>query len=84
MADKQRLRLTLRDRVGKREWTHQAIEITADPDDHKTLLQFMEDMARDLDRRGTAGEPWWIGQYAVRVQGLDQEWRDFEIAGGGA
>lgn len=81
MANKQRLQLTLRHRPSGREWTGQRLDITADPDDHKTLLQFAEDMARELDHRGSGGDPWWIGQYSVRVQGLDQEWRAFEVAG---
>lgn len=81
MARRQRLELTLRDRVGKREWTGQRLTITADPDDTKTLSQFCEDMARDLDHRGN-GDPWWAKQYAVRVKGLDEQWRDFVVAGG--
>jgi hypothetical protein len=81
MADRQRLKLTLRDRIGKREWTHQAVTVTADPEDLPAIVEHLVEMARDLDHRGQ-GAPWWIEQYAVRVQGLDQEWRDFEVVGG--
>jgi hypothetical protein len=80
MAHRQRLRLTLRNRSNDREWTNQRVEATEDPDDHDALQQHLEAMARDLDRRGS-GEPWWIGQYELRVQGIDQEWRDFRLVG---
>lgn len=82
MARPQRLKLTLRDRVGHREWTHQAITVTADPDETATLVSHLKAMARDLDNRDSGD--WWAGQYAIRVQGLDEAWRDFEITGGGA
>ncbi|MFI5729157.1 hypothetical protein ACIA49_03485 [Kribbella sp. NPDC051587] len=80
MAHRQRLRLTLRNRNNDREWKHQPVEVTEDPDDHDALLKHLEAMARDLDRRGS-GDPWWIDQYELRVQGLDQAWRDFRIVG---
>ena len=85
MATAQRLKLTLRDRVENRVWTHQPLEVFADPEDTRTLAGFVIEMARDpqLANRGN-GEPWWAGQYAARVQGLDETWRDFEIIGGGA
>jgi len=82
MAHQQRLKLTLRNVVNDRTWdgkNHQR-EITADPDDHHTIRGYLEQMARDLDHR--TGEPWWKVQYAVRVQGLDQEGRDFVVPGG--
>lgn len=80
MAHAQRLKLTLRNTVADRTWTNQPVEITADPDDHKTIRATLVEMARDLDSR--TGEPWWKVQYQVRVQGLDQEWRDFVVPGG--
>lgn len=80
MAHQQRLKLTLRNTVADRTWTNQPVEITADPDDHKTIRATLEQMARDLDSR--TGEPWWKVQYQVRVQGLEQEWRDFVVPGG--
>lgn len=83
MADKQRLKLTLRDRVGNRVWKHQPLTVTADPDDTATLQGHVIEMARDLDNRG-GGDPWWASQYAAHVEGLDETWRDFEVIGGGA
>jgi hypothetical protein len=83
MARQQRLQLTLRDRIDRREWTNQPLTVTADPDDTATLVDHVIAMARDLDHRGN-GAPWWAGQYAVRVQGLEETWRDFEVVGGGA
>jgi hypothetical protein len=80
VAHQQRLKLTLRNVVSDRTWTNQPREVTADPDDHRTIRAYLEQMARDLD--GRSGEPWWKVQYTVRVQGLDQEWRDFTLAGG--
>lgn len=81
MARQQRLKLTLRDRVGNRVWKHQTLTITADPEDVPTLQGRVIEMARDLDNRG-GGEPWWASQYAAHVEGLD-EWQDFEVIGGG-
>lgn len=85
MARQQRLKLTLRDRIQNRAWTHQPLVVTADPDDTRALIGHLIEMARDPQRanRG-AGDPWWAGQYAARVQGLDEEWRDFEVFGGGS
>jgi hypothetical protein len=85
MARQQRLKLTLRDRVGGGVWKHQALVVTADPEDVKTLVGYVIQMARDpqLANRG-GGEPWWAEQYAARVEGLDETWRDFEVIGGGA
>lgn len=80
MAHQQRLRLTLRNRTNDREWTGQRLEVTEDPDDHDALIKHLETMARDLDRRGGGGA-WWLDQYELRVQGIDQEWRDFRLAG---
>lgn len=80
MAQEQRLKLTLRNAMNDRTWTNQTREVTADPDDHHTLRGYLEQMARDIDHR--TGEPWWRVQYTVRVQGLDQEWRDFVVPGG--
>jgi hypothetical protein len=80
MAHQQRLKLTLRNVVNDRTWTNQTREVTADPDDHDTLRGYIEQMARSLDSR--TGEPWWRVQYEVRVQGLDQAWRDFTVPGG--
>lgn len=82
MARSQRLKLILRDRIGQREWTHQAVTVTADPEDLPAIVDHLVKMARDLDHRGQ-GAPWWIEQYAVCVQYLDEEWRDdFEVVGG--
>lgn len=81
MADQQRLKLTLRNRTNGRTWTHQPIEITADPDNHAALHEQLVGMARSLD--GRTGEPWWDSQYEIRVQGIDQAWRDFTLPGGG-
>ena len=85
MARVQRLKLTLRDRVGNRIWKHQPLEVLADPEDTATLVCHVVEMARDpqLANRGS-GDAWWAAQYAARVQGLDEEWRDFEVFGGGA
>ena len=71
------------DRVGNRIWKHQPVTVTADPDDTATLVGHVIEMARELDNRGS-GDPWWASQYAARVQGLDETWRDFEVIGGGA
>ena len=80
MAHQQRLKLTLRNVVNDRTWTSQSREVTADPEDHREIRGYIEQMARSLD--GRTGEPWWRVQYEVRVQGLDQEWRDFTVPGG--
>lgn len=80
MAHEQRLKLTLRNVGADRTWTNQPLTITADPDDTATLRSHVEQLARDLD--GRTGDPWWADQYKLHVQGLDQEWRDFWIAGG--
>jgi hypothetical protein len=82
MAHQQRLKLTLRNVVNDRTWDgkNYTREVTADPDDHDTLRGYLEQMARDIDHR--TGEPWWKVQYTVRVQGLEQEWRDFTVPGG--
>ena len=80
MANEQRLKLTLRNTVNDRTWTSQTRQVTADPDDHPTLRAYLEQMARDIDHR--TGEPWWKVQYTIRVQGLDQAWRDFTVPGG--
>lgn len=81
MARQQRLKLTLKDRVDGREWTNQSVTVQADPDDHAALVHHMVELARQLTHRGN-GAPWWIKQYSVRVQGLDETWRDFEVVGG--
>jgi hypothetical protein len=82
MAHQQRLKLTLRNVVNDRTWTgtNYTREVTADPEDHDTLRGYLEQMARSLD--GRTGEPWWRVQYEVRVEGLDQTWRDFTVPGG--
>jgi len=82
MAHRQRLKLTLKNVVNGREWTHQAIEITADPDNHDEIRPHIVQLARDLDGQGN-GNPWWADQYKVHVQGIDQPWRDFWLPGGG-
>lgn len=85
MARQQRLKLTLRDRVGNRVWKHQPLVVTADPDDTPTLVGYVIEMARDTNRANRGGgDPWWAAQYAARVQGLDEQWRDFEVFGGEA
>lgn len=81
MAHQQRLKLTLRNVGAGRTWVDQPLEITADPEDHAAIREHIEQMARDLD--GRTGNPWWADQYKLRVQGLDQEWRDFWLTGGG-
>lgn len=81
MAHSQRLKLTLKDRTDGREWTHQTVVVKADPDDHAALTEHLIALARDLDRRGT-GAPWWVDRYSVRVEGLDETWRDFVVVGG--
>lgn len=83
MADKQKLKLTLRHRGDGRIWKHQPVEIYADPDDRVALNDALIEMARDLDKLGS-GSAWWADKYAARVQGIDETWRDFEIIGGGA
>jgi hypothetical protein len=82
MAHQQRLKLTLRNVMNDRTWAGSKYtrEVTADPDDHDTLRGYLEQMARSLEDR--TGEPWWRVQYEVRVQGLEQEWRDFTVPGG--
>jgi hypothetical protein len=80
VAHEQRLKLTLRNVNNDRAWTNQPRVVVADPDDHGTIRGYLEQMARSLDHR--TGEPWWKVQYEVRVQGLDQEWRDFTVPGG--
>ena len=85
MARQQRLKLTLRDRVGGGVWKHQPLEVFADPEDIPTLQRHVIEMARDSDRANRGGgEAGWAEQYAARVQGLDETWRDFEVIGGGA
>lgn len=79
VADKQRLRLTLIDEVGRREFTHESVEVTADPDDHAALRNHLEQLARSVDHR--TGEAWWLAQYSLKVQGLEQEWRKFKLPG---
>ena len=81
MAHQQRLKLTLRNVVSDRTWVNQSVEITADPEDHAAIRDHIEQMARDLD--GMNGEPWWLHHYKVRVEGLEQTWRDFWLPGGG-
>lgn len=82
MARQQRLKLTLRDRLDGREWTHQSVEVTADPEDHAVIVDHMIALARELTHRGN-GAPWWIEQYAVKVHYLEEEWRDdFVVVGG--
>lgn len=83
MARQQRLKLTLRDRVGNRVWKHQAITVEADPEDTPALERHVIQMARDLDNRG-GGEPWWAEQYAAKVEYVDRSGEDFEVIGGGA
>lgn len=78
MAHEQRLKLTLRNRTNDREWKWEAVEVTEDPDDHDALLKHMEQMARDIDGRSSSG---WLHEYELRVQGLEQEWRDFRLVG---
>jgi hypothetical protein len=80
VADKERLRLTLRDRIDGRTWTGHRLDVTADPDDHAAIRRHIVDMARNLDHR--TGDPWWRGQYEVDVDSLDQTWRQrFTVAG---
>lgn len=76
---RQRLKLTLRNVVSDRTWVNQPLIVTADPEDHSTIQPLIEQMARSLD--GRTGDPWWITQYQVRCQGLDQTWRDDWIPG---
>lgn len=86
MAQKQNLRLTLRERSGNRVWKHQPLDVFADPEDLPTLAGYVVEMARDSNRadRGN-GEPWWASEYAANVHCLDETWRkDFEVFGGGA
>ena len=81
MANQQRLKLTLRNVVNDRTWTGKTYtrEITADPDDHAVIRDYLEQMARSLDHR--TGEPWWRVQYEVRVEGLDETWRELTVPG---
>jgi hypothetical protein len=81
MANQQRLKLTLRNHVSDRTWTNQPLEVTADYDDNPALLAHLESMARNLDYR--TGAPWWMDQYTMRVQGVDQHWLDKWITGAG-
>lgn len=81
MAQRQKLKLTLKNISNGREWVHQAIEITADPDDHSTVAPSIIQLARDLD--GRTGDPWWADQYKGHIQGIDEPWRDYWIFGGG-
>lgn len=82
MANQQRLKLTLRNVTNDRTWTgkHNTREVTADPEDHAAIRDYLEQMARSLD--GRTGEPWWRVQYEVRVEGLDETWREFTVPGG--
>ena len=79
MARRQRLKVTLKNVVNGREWTHQAMEITADPEDHGSIRPSIEQLARDLD--GRSGSPWWADQYKAHVQGIDETWWDFWVGG---
>lgn len=81
MADQQRLKLTLRNVMNDRTWTGQPLTVTADPDDHRAIRGYIEQLARSLD--GRTGEPWWRVQYEARVRYLDQEWRDDVTIPGG-
>lgn len=81
MAHVQRLKLTLRNVASDRTWTGQPLTISADPDDTEAIRENAEQMARDLDHR--TGDPWWLKQYTLHVQGIDQEWRDFWISAAG-
>lgn len=81
MAHVQRLKLTLRHVPSDRTWTGQPVTAVADPEENDTLLKHLESMARNLDHR--TGEPWWLDQYMLRYQGLDETWRDEWISGAG-
>ena len=80
MANEQRLRLTLRDRQDGREWTGQRLDVREDPENFGALLKHLENLARSLDHR-TGDAVYWIDRYEVRVQGLEEAWRDFRVAG---
>lgn len=80
MANEQRLRLTLKDRQDGREWTGQRLDVREDPDDFDALLQHLENLARSLDHR-TGDAEHWIERYQIRVQSLEETWRDFPLAG---
>lgn len=80
MANEQRLRLTLRDRQDGREWTGQRLDVREDPENFDALLKHLENLARNLDHR-TGEAVHWIDRYEIRVQGLDEAWRDFKLAG---
>lgn len=73
MAKRQRLKLTLKNVVTDREWVHQPRVIVADPEDPLHILDFLDEMARELDGRSGRG---WTDQYSVKVQPLDETWRD--------
>lgn len=82
VADRQRLKVTLKKISNDREWTHQSVEITADPENHDEIRPEIIRLARELDGRGN-GDPWWADQYKGHVQGIDQHWWDFWLPGGG-
>lgn len=82
MAHVQRLKLTLRNHVTDRTWTGQPLTIQADPEDTAAILEHLEPMARNLDHR-TGDADHWRRDYTLRVQGLEQEWRDEWISGAG-
>ncbi|MFC5268488.1 hypothetical protein ACFPJ1_40820 [Kribbella qitaiheensis] len=81
MARQQKLKLTLRNIGNGREWTNQPLTITADPEDHAAIKPRIEQMARDLDGRGS-GVAWWADQYKVHVEGIKEHWWDFWVPGG--
>jgi hypothetical protein len=78
MAELQRLKLTLHNQVTDRTWTDQPLEVTADPDDYAGLMEYLDQMARDLDGRWAHG---WRHEYRMRIQGVEQHWVDRWIAG---
>jgi hypothetical protein len=80
MANEQRLRLTLRDRQDGREWTGQRLDVREDPENINALVKHLENLARSLDHR-TGEAVHWIDRYEIRVQGLDEGWRDYNVAG---
>jgi hypothetical protein len=80
MANEQRLRLTLKDRQDGREWTGHRLDVREDPEDLAAIEKHIENLARNLDHR-TGEADHWIERYEARVQGLDEEWRDYRVAG---
>jgi hypothetical protein len=82
MADRQKLKLTLRNIASDRTWTNQPLTIDADPDDTDNLREHGVQMACDLDGR-SSGNLWWADQYKVHVEGIDQTWWNFWISVGG-